>query len=160
MTDRPTIERLTAGELAEAFAVSKSAVKYWTQEGCPVCREGRRVYFDPAEVAAWRKSRGMDTQPGGGSGNPDLDAARLRKENALADKYELQVARERGTLIVAETEYASHAENLAGIRDRMLMVPAALSARIANASEADAEAMLRRAILDALQVSTDPTIDT
>ena len=151
MTDRPTKERLTAGELAEAFAVSKSAVKYWTQEGCPVCREGRRVYFDPAEVAAWRKSRGMDTQPGNGAGSPDFDAARLRKENALADKYELQVARERGTLIVAETEYARHAENLAGIRDRMLMIPAALSARVAGVSAVEAEGMMDRAIRDALQ---------
>ena len=152
MTNKQTSdERLTAVELAEVYGVSASTVRGWTREGCPVHRDGRRVYYDAAEIAPWRKSRGMDTQPGNGAGSPDLDAARLRKENALADKYELQVARERGTLIVAETEYARHAENLAGIRDRMLMIPAALSARVAGVSAVEAEGMLDRAIRDALQ---------
>ena len=151
MTNERTHELLDTAGIAETFGVDAGTVRRWRHHGCPASKQGRTVLHDPAAVAAWRKSRGMDTQPGNGAGSPDLDAARLRKENALADKYELQVARERGTLIVAETEYARHAENLAGIRDRMLMIPAALSARVAGVSAVEAEGMLDRAIRDALQ---------
>jgi hypothetical protein len=58
--------------------------------------------LNSAEVAAWKRENGITGEPGRPSDatdSPDLEAARLRKENALAAKYELQVQRERGELV-------------------------------------------------------------
>jgi phage terminase Nu1 subunit (DNA packaging protein) len=70
-------------------------------------RPGQPVKTSAAAVMAWASEAGVDIHASAGrpplhEDSPDLEAARLRKENALAAKYELQVAKERTELVPVE----------------------------------------------------------
>jgi phage terminase Nu1 subunit (DNA packaging protein) len=72
---------------------------------CPHSRRARnKILLDTAEVLAWmrkHKLSGNAGRPAAETKDKDLAQARLRKENALASKYELHVAQARGELMDA-----------------------------------------------------------
>jgi hypothetical protein len=78
-------------ELAEELDLHSETVGRYDRMGAPYERRGRCNYYNVAEYRGWMQANINDS--------PDLEKARLRKENALAAKYELQVQRERGELI-------------------------------------------------------------
>ena len=94
---------LTAREVAEVMGISFHTVrKDLVKRGCPALRRGNQpALFNLATYRAWRERNGLT----GRTGRPkaestvEMDEAKLRKEVALADKYELQVDRLRSQLI-------------------------------------------------------------
>ena len=135
-------------DVAEEFGVSIQSVRNWVKDKCPHSKIGRRLMFDVAEVAAWRRSRGMDTHNRNAGSSPDIDAARLRKENALADKYEIQVQRERDQLIeVAEVKRLW--TNVARVvRNTMQGVGAAVATRYPGGDAGRLQADIDREVAD------------
>lgn len=98
---------MDAGQCADELDIRVGLLRDYVIKGAPHDKggKGRPNKFDPAEVLTWMKSEGLTGKVGRPSltqDSPDLEAARLRKENALAAKYELQVARERGLLVPAD----------------------------------------------------------
>src|SRR5687768_16017146 len=100
-TPKITPRTQTVDDIAAEHDVDPETVRRWIREGCPASGGGRgRAYMlDGAEVGVWMKANNVTGEIGARShapDSPDLERARLRKENALAAKYELQVKRERG----------------------------------------------------------------
>lgn len=52
------LERIlfTLSELGDMFSMSPSGIRAWQAHGCPLVRRGRRLYADPSEVFAWRRT--------------------------------------------------------------------------------------------------------
>jgi hypothetical protein len=97
-------------DCADEIGIDVELLRDYAIRGCPhdKAAPGKPNRYDPAEVVAWMQANNLTGKPGRPShaeDSPDLEAARLRKENALAAKYEMQVARERKELIpVAEVQ--------------------------------------------------------
>lgn len=73
---------------------------------CPYSKlKNGQLRLDVTEVMVWMRDQGLSGKigrPGHSVYSPALLRAKLRKENALAAKYELQVAREQAGLMDAE----------------------------------------------------------
>jgi hypothetical protein len=100
---------MTADECGDVLELSTELIRDYMGRGCPHDKggPGKPNRLDPGEVTAWMRSNKLTGKPGrpNEDDSPDLEKARLRKENALASKYELQVKREKGELVpVAEVQ--------------------------------------------------------
>lgn len=122
----------STAEVASIFSVINRTVQGWVRRGCPhdkgVGPVGNR--FDESEVAAWLKSQHIDTcKPGRPieGDSKDLQAARLRKENALAAKYELEVERIRKTLLDANEVKSAVLSLITVTRDKMLTLASSIA---------------------------------
>jgi len=93
----------TTSEILDILGVTHRTLRNWMKEGLPYTKgtAGRSNMFDESEVAAWMKNTGRTGQPGRPKSETsnDRDHWSMRKEKALAEKYELQLERERGQLI-------------------------------------------------------------
>jgi hypothetical protein len=94
----------TPAEVGEIIDQNEKTVRRWVAEGCPHDRtEAGHILLDEAEVFAWCRANGKTFRRGrpkaATAGN--VDSAKLRKENALATKYEIAVSRELRQLIPA-----------------------------------------------------------
>jgi len=69
--------------------------------------------------------------------------ARRRKECALAELREMERDQKRGALLPAAAVRKVWAERLGALKDRVLMLPDRLAARLANRAETDVRAVLR-----------------
>lgn len=99
----------TAQQVAEELGVKLSAIRRHMMEGAPHTNQGRGrpALFNTMEYAAWRSKTGKTGRPGRPirSGDEDLDAAKLRKETAMADHWELRNAIQRREMVtVADVE--------------------------------------------------------
>ena len=91
-------------DLAGELDLNEDSIKRHIRRGAPHSKRNNRLYFNVPEYRAWMAENGLTGERGRPDtpDSPDLEAARLRKENALASKYELQVRRERGELVPLE----------------------------------------------------------
>jgi phage terminase Nu1 subunit (DNA packaging protein) len=84
------------------------------KDPCPHSRGARnKMLLDTAEVMVWMKQHNLTGNMGHPSAetkDKDLASARLRKENALASKYELHVAQARNELMDANEVEQTWAE--------------------------------------------------
>jgi hypothetical protein len=71
-----------------------------------------------------------------------LEKARLRKENALASKYELQVKRERAELIPVVEVKQFCVQMLGTFRNKVRGIPASASPRLEGRDGAEREVIL------------------
>ena len=114
---------------------------------------------DAPELAAWAKARnktwGEMGRPVSVNASPDLDAARLRKENALAEKYELQVERERGELLVAEKVERDWLQSAQVIRNRLVGLPASVAPQLEGMTAADMQTLLETRVNEILNELAD-----
>lgn len=69
--------------------------------------------------------------------------ARRRKEVALARLREMDAAQRAGILLLAADVRNTWAERLGALKDRILILPDRLGARLANRPEAEVRAILR-----------------
>ena len=67
--------------------------------GAPHEKRGNRYYCDPCAITAWMKAEGYTGDAGARIRDPDLNAARLRKENAMANNWEIRNAELEGRLV-------------------------------------------------------------
>ncbi len=93
---------------AEEIDVTPDTLQRYTQEGCPCNRGGRGKpnQYDPAEVMAWMKANGK-TGKVGRPVDESLNDARLRKESAMAENWELRNKQILGETVNKE-EYRRH----------------------------------------------------
>ncbi|MCE9590233.1 MAG: helix-turn-helix domain-containing protein [Planctomycetes bacterium] len=103
---KPSSRNQTAADIADALDVHEDTVWNWSKSGCPHTRNKRTraVRYSLEEVAAWLKSTGRSTRPGRprSEGSREMLAAKIRKENALADLYEGQYRRAAARLLDAD----------------------------------------------------------
>lgn len=123
---------LSRDELADELDLHADSIKrHHTRPNPPPHskRKGRCCY-NAAEYLAWMQSEGLTGQQGhqgDPSASPDLEAARLRKENALASKYELQVARERDQVVEKAPYRAAWIAEVHTIKNKCLGLGAAVA---------------------------------
>ena len=91
----------TVKQCAGTFDVTQQVIRDWVKRGCPATRRKNGFRLCEEEVAAWKLRTGVSGLPGRPKvpGDKNLEAAKLRKESALADRYELMVGRERRELV-------------------------------------------------------------
>ena len=77
--------------------------------------------------------------------------ARRRKELALAEIREMERDKLRGALLPAAEVRKVWADRLAALKDRVLMLPDRLAARLANRPEAEVRAILRDELEECLR---------
>ncbi len=77
--------------------------------------------------------------------------ARRRKELALAEIREMERDKLRGALLPAADVRKVWAERLSALKDRVLMLPDRLAARLANRPEAEVRTILRDELEQALR---------
>ena len=110
--------------IAEIFDVHPKTVIRWAKDGCPHARPTRRgaYLFNEVEVMGWVKRTDRQTTPGRPTknDNPAMGACKLRKEAALADTYELRLARERGQLIPIEEVEAGRVERILAVKHGLM----------------------------------------
>ena len=104
----------TPQQVAEILDLDEKTVRRWCNlksDPCPHKRTRSGVIrLNEAEIAAWMQAHQLTGRPGrpakdagGGAGQADaLTSAKLRKENALAATYELDLAERRGDLLDGE----------------------------------------------------------
>lgn len=77
--------------------------------------------------------------------------ARRRKELALAEIREMERDQKRGSLLPATEVRKVWADRLGALKDRVLMLPDRLAARLANRPEAEVRGVLRDEIEECLR---------
>jgi hypothetical protein len=77
--------------------------------------------------------------------------ARRRKEVALARLREMEAAQRAGMLLVAAEVRKTWAEGLSALKDRILILPDRLAARLANRPEDEVRAILRDELEECLR---------
>lgn len=96
---------LTQAAAAADLGVAPGTLGKYARQGCPHRRgkAGRGAAFRVGEVRAWMRSKGRTGAIGrpGLPSTPELEAARRRKELALARTYESRLHRERSRLVDA-----------------------------------------------------------
>ena len=97
---------------------------------CPHSRGQRNKFLlDTAEVLVWMKKHNLSGsvgRPVSEAKNKDIAHARLRKENALASKYELHVAQARSELMDANEVEQTWAELSQLVRNGFTDLPVAV----------------------------------
>jgi hypothetical protein len=98
----------TAQEASEQLGIHEETLRKYCRLNklqIPYTRLGNgQLRFNLPELVAWKLEKGVTFEDGGAGmpKSPTLDAAKLRKENALASRYELMVDREKGKLLPAD----------------------------------------------------------
>ncbi|HTV48155.1 MAG TPA: hypothetical protein VMG59_06890 [Phycisphaerae bacterium] len=105
-------------EIADIFSVNSQTPAVWVKAGCP-CRRSKiknRLMFNAGEVALWlqKNQRGKQGRPE--ERDQSILEARRRKENALAETYEIQLAQLKGSLVPAELVAEKRAEVVRAFR--------------------------------------------
>ena len=77
--------------------------------------------------------------------------AERRRRVAMAEIREMEADQKRGVLLPAADVRKIWAERLAGLKDRLLMLPDRLAARLANRSESDIRRILRDELEECLR---------
>jgi hypothetical protein len=139
-------------EVAGALDVNVETVRRYCREGAPHNREGTKYLCDVAEFQAWMKANNKTGEQGRQpqADSPDIEAARLRKENALAAKYELQVAKERGELVAVDAVCTWMQRTFRPAQSRIIGVAAQTIQLMQGRSESEQQTILENALREAL----------
>jgi phage terminase Nu1 subunit (DNA packaging protein) len=145
----------TTDDIAELFDVDESTIKRWVAQGLPCDKGGRGQHrrFDEGEVAAWLKSKNLTGKPGRPQteGGRELLAAKVRKENALATRYEIEVAERRGELLNRSEVERQNVQKVAALRNGLLSLSATLAPSLEGRSAEDIQGEIERAIVRILE---------
>ncbi len=109
--------------------------------------KNRKLFVNAGELLIWGKENGINFRPGRPTehaDSPDLEKARLRKENALAAKYELQVAKERKELVSMGEVKDRFMEEIGRAKSRFNSFPADMSGACVGLDAGDIQTTLQR----------------
>ncbi|MGB0972258.1 MAG: hypothetical protein ACPGVG_15055, partial [Mycobacterium sp.] len=147
----------TGHEIAEVFGVNAVTVRQWSRQGLPCTRKkGKANLYDEAEVAAWMESKGITGKVGRPKeeGPKSLDAARMRKEYALARKHEIYVEREQGRLLDADEVRRQWVKQGTIFRNRMMTIGASVAVLFPDIA-VELQRAIEDRIVDALNALAD-----
>jgi hypothetical protein len=148
-------------DLAAELELDESTIMRHIRRGAPHSKRANRLWFNVAEYRAWMAANGLTGERGKPSDHhdsPDLERARLRKENALASKYELQVQRERGELIPMADVRQWIAEHVQAAKSKLIGMGAALAPVLEGRDAAERQDIIEhrtREILEELAEASD-----
>lgn len=153
---KPTADRsLSRDELAAELDLHPDSIKrhHKREPAPPHDRRAGKCFYNAAEYAAWMKANKLDGGPGRPSdveSSPDLEAAKLRKENALASKYELDVRRMKGRLVPLDEVKRAGIALLTAARNRLVGLPAQVTPLLEGRDNAERQTILEQQISDTL----------
>lgn len=108
--------------------------------------KNRQIRVDAGELVIWGKANNINFRPGRPTENadsPDLERARLRKENALAAKYELHVAKERRELVPMSEVKDQFMEEVGRAKSRFNALPADTAGACVGLDAGDIQTLLQ-----------------
>jgi hypothetical protein len=151
----------TAEECAEELDLSLELIRDYMQRGCPHDKAGRRGHpnrLSPAEVTAWMKENHLTGKPGRPSegDSPDLERANLRKANALAAKYEIQVKRELGQLAPVEEFRQWIGERITTAKNKFIGLGAAVAPLLEGRDAAERQTIIDARVFEILDELAAP----
>jgi phage terminase Nu1 subunit (DNA packaging protein) len=143
----------TTREAADQLDLGPTTLQNWVRLGCPhdvvKAKHGKSALrFDPDEVAAWMVANGKSGKRGRPAApeSEDLKAAKLRKERAMARKYELEVAEKEGQLIDAAAERQRDLAKIVAVRNRLCGLGATLAPQLEGLSGAERQTLIDEAV--------------
>jgi terminase small subunit / prophage DNA-packing protein len=145
----------TTDEILEVIGINRQTLQAWVKKGCPCTKargKGKQNKFDQFEVAAWMKANNLSGTVGRPTGpvSEQLAAAKLRKENAMAELHEIRVAREKGELVEKAEQERLNIKKFTVIRNKLMGLPAAAAPAIAGLEAPAIETALECRIRDLL----------
>lgn len=128
-SERNAAEKMAKAAFCETFGVAEATIERLFQKGMPHEKNGRRIFVPMPAARVWYHE--YLVEKGKKAAAPkSIDEARLRKETAVAEMAELDLAdRQRETMKVAD-----HERLLADAYSRVAAKLTILSARAAAAS--------------------------
>ena len=135
--------------IAEVFSVHWRTVVGWARAGCPHAKTGRAPYmFDAGEVAAWLRDQGRSARPGrpAAARSPEAEQYRTRKEKALAERYEMDLAERRGEMIDRTVVAEERVRRILAVKTGLLGLVEACPAECENKSAAEIREVLESRI--------------
>jgi phage terminase Nu1 subunit (DNA packaging protein) len=149
----PKIDRsVRRDELADILDVHQESVGRYDRMGAPFELRGRTHYYNEAEYRAWmdaNKITGDEGRPHQAD-SPDLEKARLRKENALASKYELQVKRERAEVLPVDEVKQWIATHVGGARNKFMGLGARVTPLLEGRDGGERQGIIDDAVVEIL----------
>lgn len=145
----------TTQDIAELFDVDTSTIHAWVKDGCPCdpsTSKRQSHKFNAGEVVKWMQDNnrtGKKGRPSTPEGD-ELQAAKLRKEIAMAEKYERENAVAAGKLIDAATEQARDVQKITAIRNRLCGLGASLAGVLEGKSGAERQSLIDDSIQEIL----------
>lgn len=146
----------TLEDVANELGLHGHTVRSWIKRPvnpCPHERlHGRDLRFNVPEVKAWMTANGVTGRQGRPAqpSSENLEAAKLRKESALADKYEIQVERDRGLLVPFSDVKARWVELVTTARNKLLALPATVAPLLAGRDAVEVQTILEQRVNEAL----------
>ena len=130
----------TAEQVGEQLGVSPKTIKSWAREGCPHRKDSGQYLFDVSAAFAWAKKNDKRFSPGRPRRplSAALEAARVKKEEALAATYEHRLERERGRFVEVTEARDELRKILLAIKSEMMEIPRQLGLKGKTCSEAEA----------------------
>lgn len=146
------VRGVTTQGVAEEFGVSARTVHSWVDMGCPCTRSTRGNRFDLGEVASWKTAHNITGEAGRPVSPHDaaMEAASLRKELALAGKYELALEREKGRLVDIHVAIAAGTAVITTIKGKFLGLAAAIAPTLENLTAAVIQTLLEKRLEEIL----------
>jgi hypothetical protein len=124
--------KMTTEQLCKSLNISHTTAIRWASEGCPHRRTPKEAFrWDLKTVEAWRAATIKSPAPA----DPDFLKSRARKEHALAEKHELDVATRKGQLLDKTKANRSVFEIFRQTRDSFLALPDRLAGILAAESD-------------------------
>lgn len=137
-------------EVSDAIGIAIDTVSLHVKQGVPHEKRKGKLWFNVEEYRAWMVTNGKtglvgihadDLNP-----SPDMEAAKLRKEVALATKYELQVAKEKRELIPAAEVRQWIGEHVGRAKNKLIGMASAISPRLEGLNAAERQQEIERYI--------------
>lgn len=144
---------LTRDELAAELDVHPETVGRYCRMGAPHDKTPHGHRYEVVEFRGWMAENnlsGREGRPTEIPDSPDLEKARLRKENALASKYELQVRRERGELVPLDDVRQWIGENVTTLRNRLLSLGPNVTAELEGRDAAERQGIIDARVIEYL----------
>lgn len=138
----------STADIATLFDVTTRAVSKWVKEGLPYDapkKKNQSAKYNETEVAAWMKANKKTGKPGRPA-NEALNAAKLRKETAMAIKYEIENKVSMGLLVDAASEQQRNIAKITTVRNRLCGLGATLSPALEGLDGAERQAAIDEAV--------------
>lgn len=154
---------LNRTEMANHLGIAMPTLDEWVRRGCPIVKRGGRGQqwqFNSADVRAWRDED--IRRDAAGPDDATLDELKKRKLRAETLQAELELSRERGELVPADTFDRAMAKAFGEVQASMRNVLPGRAARrlIAESDETRFKAVLLEEIDEALSALADADLIT
>lgn len=144
------MSQLNLNAVSKALGVTIGEIKEWRDQGMPFVDGGGAIHRDRyvvADIFKWHQ----DKLKAGAEAEMTQAEAKRRREVALALKAELELAKERGQLVVIDDLMDEFSAALVQVRAGLVSMPSRLSGLLAHQDEDSITEKLDSEISDLLE---------